>query len=58
MPLPPSGNTPWPPPQLEIPHADMDMWRAWYAGDTGHLAQVYGGRPVTPGTGWPASSSK
>ncbi|WP_432077820.1 hypothetical protein [Streptomyces sp. YPW6] len=43
MPLPPSGNTPWPPPKLEIPHADMDMWRAWYAGDTGHLAQVYGG---------------
>lgn len=43
MPLPPSGNTPWPPPQLEIPHADMDMWRAWYSGDTGHLAQVYGG---------------
>ncbi|MFH8867155.1 hypothetical protein [Streptomyces griseus] len=28
---------------MEIPHADMDMWRAWYAGDTGHLAQVYGG---------------
>ncbi|MDX3183501.1 hypothetical protein PV334_19845 [Streptomyces sp. ME02-7008A-1] len=43
MPLPPSGKTPWPPLQLEIPHADMDMWRAWYAGDTGHLAQVYGG---------------
>ncbi|MGQ4733344.1 hypothetical protein ACUN3E_37515 [Streptomyces sp. Ju416(a)] len=43
MPLPPSGNTPWPPPRLEIPHADMDVWRAWYAGDTGHLAQVYGG---------------
>ncbi|MFI1525502.1 hypothetical protein [Streptomyces griseus] len=43
MPLPPSGNTPWPPSRLEIPHADMDMWRAWYAGDTGHLAQVYGG---------------
>ncbi|MFJ3083048.1 hypothetical protein ACIPJG_25290 [Streptomyces halstedii] len=43
MPLPPSGSTPWPPPKLEIPHADMDMWRAWYAGDTGHLAQVYGG---------------
>lgn len=43
MPLPPSGSTPWPPPQLEIPHADMDMWRAWYSGDTGHLAQVYGG---------------
>ncbi|MFJ6566631.1 hypothetical protein ACIQNU_04375 [Streptomyces sp. NPDC091292] len=43
MPLPPSGNTPWPPPQLEIPHADMDMWRAWYAGDTTHLAAVYGG---------------
>ncbi|MGW6288850.1 hypothetical protein [Streptomyces sp. NPDC055107] len=21
----------------------MDAWRAWYAGDTGHLAQVYGG---------------
>ncbi|MEU0098248.1 hypothetical protein [Streptomyces sp. NPDC006267] len=43
MPLPPSGNTPWPPPQLKIPHADMDVWRAWYSGDTGHLAQVYGG---------------
>ncbi|MFE4420431.1 hypothetical protein [Streptomyces sp. NPDC056817] len=43
MPLPPSGNTPWPPPQLDVPHADMDMWRAWYAGDTGHLAAVYGG---------------
>ncbi|MFJ6559963.1 hypothetical protein ACIQMV_08780 [Streptomyces sp. NPDC091412] len=43
MPLPPSGNVPWPPPQLELPHADMDMWRAWYAGDTGHLAAVYGG---------------
>ncbi|MGW4825735.1 hypothetical protein ACWEP4_44540 [Streptomyces sp. NPDC004227] len=43
MPLPPSGNVPWPPPQLDVPHADMDMWRAWYAGDTGHLAAVYGG---------------
>ncbi|MFB7707895.1 phage portal protein [Streptomyces sp. NPDC056105] len=43
MPLPPSGNTPWPPPQLEIPHADMDMWRAWYSGNTDHLAAVYGG---------------
>ncbi|MFJ3089036.1 hypothetical protein [Streptomyces sp. NPDC086838] len=43
MPLPPSGKTPWPPVQLEIPHADMDMWRAWYSGDTGHLAAVYGG---------------
>lgn len=43
MPLPPSGNTPWPPPQLEVPHADMDMWRAWYSGNTDHLAAVYGG---------------
>ncbi|WP_405461652.1 hypothetical protein OG786_29420 [Streptomyces sp. NBC_00101] len=43
MPLPPSGKTPWPPPRFDIPHADMDMWRAWYAGDTGHLAAVYGG---------------
>lgn len=43
MPLPPSGNTPWPPPQLEIPHADIDMWRAWYSGNTDHLAAVYGG---------------
>ena len=43
MPLPPSGNTPWPPPQLDIPHADMDMWRAWYSGNTDHLAAVYGG---------------
>lgn len=43
MPLPASGNTPWPPPQLEIPHADMDMWQAWYSGNTDHLAAVYGG---------------
>ncbi|MFE9850331.1 hypothetical protein ACFYPN_16175 [Streptomyces sp. NPDC005576] len=43
MPLPPSGKTPWPPPRFDIPHADIDMWRAWYAGDTGHLAAVYGG---------------
>ncbi|WP_329390244.1 hypothetical protein [Streptomyces sp. NBC_01716] len=43
MPLPPSGNVPWPPPQLEIPHADMDMWQAWYSGNTDHLAAVYGG---------------
>ncbi|WP_405699089.1 hypothetical protein OG209_05210 [Streptomyces sp. NBC_01383] len=43
MPLPLSGKTPWPPVQLEIPHADMDMWRAWYSGNTDHLAAVYGG---------------
>lgn len=43
MPLPPSGNTPWPPSQLEIPHADMNTWRAWYSGNTDHLASVYGG---------------
>ncbi|MBL3664519.1 phage portal protein [Streptomyces sp. M2CJ-2] len=43
MPLPQPGNTPWPPPSLEIPHADMDMWRAWYAGNADHLAAVYGG---------------
>lgn len=43
MPLPQPGSTPWPPPQLEIPHADMDTWRAWYSGDANHLAAVYGG---------------
>lgn len=43
MPLPQPGNTPWPPTQLEIPHADMDMWRAWYSGEANHLAAVYGG---------------
>ncbi|MFJ9101306.1 hypothetical protein ACIRJM_22895 [Streptomyces sp. NPDC102405] len=43
MPLPVAANTPWPPTQLEIPHADMDMWRAWYSGDPNHLASVYGG---------------
>ena len=42
MPLP-SSNTPWPPPALAIPHSDMDMWRAWYSGNTDHLAAVYGG---------------
>ena len=25
------------------PFADIDTWRAWYGGDTNHLAQVYGG---------------
>jgi hypothetical protein len=43
MPLPPSGNTVWPPAELDIPHADMDMWQAWYSGNTDHLAAVYGG---------------
>lgn len=43
MPLPPSGKTPWPPVQFNEPFADMDVWRAWYSGDTAHLAQVYGG---------------
>ncbi|NEA52416.1 hypothetical protein [Streptomyces sp. SID10815] len=55
MPLPPSGNVPWPPPLLEIPHADMDMWRAWYSGDPGHLAAVYGG--VAAYTGNPVARS-
>ncbi|MFJ8727782.1 hypothetical protein [Streptomyces sp. NPDC093269] len=43
MPLPPSGKTVWPPHQFAEPFADMDVWRAWYSGDTSHLAQVYGG---------------
>ncbi|MFJ9037979.1 phage portal protein [Streptomyces sp. NPDC102406] len=42
MPLP-TTNTPWPPPALAVPHADMDVWRAWYSGNTDHLAAVYGG---------------
>ncbi|MEV8398823.1 hypothetical protein [Streptomyces niveus] len=28
---------------MEIPHADMGMWQAWYSGNTDHLAAVYGG---------------
>lgn len=43
MPLPPSGKTPWPPVELEIPLADMNMWQAWYSGNTDHLAAIYGG---------------
>ncbi|MFD8839848.1 hypothetical protein [Streptomyces griseofuscus] len=43
MPLPPSGKTIWPPVQFHEPFGDIDVWRAWYSGDTGHLAQVYGG---------------
>lgn len=43
MPLPPSGKTAWPPHQFLEPFADMDVWRAWYSGDTSHLSQVYGG---------------
>jgi A118 family predicted phage portal protein len=43
MPLPPSGKTPWPPHQFHEPFADMEVWRAWYCGDTAHLAHVYGG---------------
>jgi len=43
MPLPPSGKTPWPPREYRPPLASMDMWHAWYSGDTDHLAAVYGG---------------
>ncbi|MEE4419529.1 hypothetical protein [Streptomyces bugieae] len=43
MPLPPSGKTAWPPPQLAAPFADMDTWHAWYSGDVDRLTQVYGG---------------
>ncbi|MFJ6729382.1 hypothetical protein ACIQPQ_31220 [Streptomyces sp. NPDC091281] len=44
MPLPqPGSEVAWPPTQLEVPHADMDVWRAWYSGDPNHLAAVYGG---------------
>lgn len=43
MPLPTTTSTTWPPTQLEIPHADMDIWRAWYSGDPNHLTSVYGG---------------
>ncbi|MFF7335438.1 hypothetical protein [Streptomyces sp. NPDC008150] len=43
MTLPLSGKTPWPPVQFEEPFHDMEVWRAWYGGDTAHLAQVYGG---------------
>ena len=43
MPLPPSGKTVWPPHQFHEPFGDIDVWRAWYSGDTSHLSLVYGG---------------
>lgn len=43
MPLPPSGKTPWPPHEFCEPLDCMEVWHAWYSGDTGHLASVYGG---------------
>ncbi|MEU6057991.1 hypothetical protein [Streptomyces sp. NPDC047097] len=42
MPLPLPGKTAWPPALLDVPHADMDRWHAWYSGDTDHLAAAYG----------------
>lgn len=43
MPLPPSGKTPWPPHEFCEPLDSMNVWHAWYSGDTSHLSQVYGG---------------
>ncbi|MFF9003654.1 hypothetical protein ACF1GW_38815 [Streptomyces achromogenes] len=43
MPLPPSGKTPWPPREFCEPLDHMEVWHAWYSGDTDHLAAVYGG---------------
>lgn len=43
MPLPLSGKTPWPPREFCEPLGNMEVWHAWYSGDTDHLAAVYGG---------------
>ncbi|MGW8702846.1 hypothetical protein ACWGOK_39075 [Streptomyces eurythermus] len=43
MPLPSSGKTPWPPTEFCEPLDSVEVWHAWYSGDTNHLSQVYGG---------------
>ncbi len=50
MPLPPGGNTPWPPPHLAQPFAEMDRLAAWWLGDPDQLSAVYGGSADTAAT--------
>ncbi|MDT0409943.1 MULTISPECIES: phage portal protein [Streptomyces] len=42
MPLP-TGNVPWPPPQLSPALTLMDTWDTWWSGDVDRLEQLYGG---------------
>lgn len=46
MPLP-APNSPWPPPELEVPSEDVRKWAAWWGGDPERLSQVYGGSHTT-----------
>ncbi|WP_371538399.1 phage portal protein [Streptomyces sp. NBC_00466] len=50
MPLPPGGETPWPPPELGPVARKLTEWSAWYSGDTNALASVYSlaGSATTP----------
>ena len=62
------GNVPWPPPECADPAPYYQEWGAWYRGDLGGLAAVYGGARRSPaaqqffgsdtGTGrWPGAKN-
>lgn len=55
MPLPPSGNTPWPPKHTEQVYKRIASWSAWYSGDPDQLANIYGGVTARDNTGFFAS---
>lgn len=42
MPLP-TGGQPWPPRELDLVTARLDVWSAWYSGDPDRLSLLYGG---------------
>lgn len=42
MPLPPGGGA-WPPRELDLVTARLDVWSAWYSGDPDRLSYLYGG---------------
>ena len=60
MPLP-NGGGPWPPRELDLVSARLDVWSAWYSGDPDRLSFLYGGslagdpgRPI----GYPQPSTR
>lgn len=43
MPLPPGGPVPWPPEHCDRINQQLNVWAAWWSGDTDMLAGIYGG---------------
>lgn len=48
MPLPPSGQSEWPPPGFTKPVCDINRWSAWWSGDADRLADAYGSGDLGP----------